>query len=69
MTLCCLCQDFKVNADLSAEEQKVVAVPEVRNFYARPSDLLLMACDGEVCVAFLFLVSRIGIVSRVRTPS
>ncbi|CBZ53852.1 putative protein phosphatase 2C [Neospora caninum Liverpool] len=38
--------DFKLNLNLSAEEQKVIAVPEVRKFYAKPGDLLLLACDG-----------------------
>ncbi|EPT28413.1 protein phosphatase 2C domain-containing protein [Toxoplasma gondii TgCatPRC2] len=38
--------DFKMNPNLPPEEQKVIAVPDVRQFYALSSDLLLLACDG-----------------------
>ncbi|PHJ17808.1 protein phosphatase 2c domain-containing protein [Cystoisospora suis] len=39
-------REMKMNPDLSAEKQLLVAVPEVRSFYARTSDVLLVACDG-----------------------
>lgn len=40
-------QEMKMNPDLPAEKQLLVAVPEVRSFYARTSDVLLLACDGK----------------------
>jgi len=37
---------YKNNASKSAEEQKVIAVPEIRNITCEAGDMLLIACDG-----------------------
>jgi len=37
---------YKNNSAKAAEDQKVIAVPEVRSVNAEPNDLLLIACDG-----------------------
>ncbi|CDJ38411.1 hypothetical protein, conserved, partial [Eimeria tenella] len=37
---------FKDNKDLSPTEQRVVAVPDVHVFYAKPGDVMMLACDG-----------------------
>eukprot|EP00070_Physeter_catodon_P049641 XP_028356535.1 probable protein phosphatase 2C 5 [Physeter catodon] len=38
--------DFKAEEGLPPDQQRVVAVPDVRQFYVLPSDMLVMACDG-----------------------
>lgn len=58
---CCLkrfaSQAFKDNERLPPEQQKVVAVPDVRSFYALPGDVLMLACDGEDEASFLLAVA------------
>ncbi|KEP64981.1 UNVERIFIED_CONTAM: protein phosphatase 2C domain-containing protein [Hammondia hammondi] len=39
-------RDMKANPYLFADGQIITAIPEIRTFYAKPSDLLLLACDG-----------------------
>jgi hypothetical protein len=37
---------YKNNSGKTPEDQKVIAVPEIRTVTASPNDLLLIACDG-----------------------
>ncbi|XP_026192572.1 probable protein phosphatase 2C 21 [Cyclospora cayetanensis] len=37
---------FKATKKLGPTQQRVVAVPEVHTFYAKPGDVLMLACDG-----------------------
>ncbi|KYK71987.1 protein phosphatase 2C domain-containing protein, partial [Toxoplasma gondii TgCatPRC2] len=39
-------REMKANPYLFADGQIITAIPEIRTFYAKPSDLLLLACDG-----------------------
>ncbi|KEP64796.1 UNVERIFIED_CONTAM: protein phosphatase 2C domain-containing protein [Hammondia hammondi] len=37
---------MKNNPRLPADKQKIIAVPDIRMFYATPNDYLLLTCDG-----------------------
>merc|ERR1712232_501702 len=39
---------YKLNPELDALEQKVIALPDIRHEVARPGDRLLVMCDGVV---------------------
>lgn len=50
-------QGFKNNPSLPADKQLLTAVPDVRQFYALPSESLLLACDGMPAVCLIKEVS------------
>ncbi|CBZ52445.1 putative protein phosphatase 2C [Neospora caninum Liverpool] len=52
---------MKDNPRLPADKQKVIAVPDIRMFYATPKDLLLLTCDVPLSPALSLPCSPPGV--------